>query len=64
MSRQGLSRSKGRSFLSDESGLEVVEWFLLIGGGLLPLFALIMIIMRMMAEYYSFTSWVFSLPFP
>jgi uncharacterized integral membrane protein len=64
MSPADGSRSKGRSFISDESGLEAVEWFLLIGGGILPLFAMIMIIMNMVAEYYSFTSWVFSLPFP
>jgi hypothetical protein len=64
MKRRKPSRREGMNFISDETGLEVVEWFLLIGGGILPLFALIMKIMLMLAEYYSFASWVTSLPFP
>lgn len=64
MHRHEASHSRGRNFLSDETGLETVEWFLLIGGGILPLLFLIMKIMNMLAAYYSFTSWVYSLPFP
>lgn len=55
---------KARSFCRDESGLETIEWFLLLGAGIVPLVFLIMKIMDMVAQYYSFTSWVYSLPFP
>lgn len=51
------------AFLKQEEGLEVVEWLLVLGGVIVPLAALIYKVMNMVAQFYSFNSWIISLPF-
>lgn len=60
-----ISRS-GRlaEFFTSEEGLETVEWLLVLGGVIVPLTALIFKVMGLVAKYYSFDSWIISLPFP
>lgn len=53
-----------QEFLRSERGLEVVEWLLVLGGVIVPLAALIYKVMGMVAQFYSFNSWIISLPFP
>lgn len=52
-----------RSFLAEEEGLEVAEWFLVLGGVIVPLAFVIFEVMYLVARFYSFNSWVVSLPF-
>jgi hypothetical protein len=51
-------------FFTSEEGLETVEWLLVLGGVIVPLTALIFKLMGLVARYYSFDSWIVSLPFP
>lgn len=48
----------------DESGLEAVEWLLLLAVVLLPVAAAMFYGFRLVQFYYAVTSWIISLPFP
>lgn len=51
-------------FLKDENGSEAIEYLLLVGGIIIPLAALMFKVSEMVAKYYSYCSWLISLPFP
>ena len=52
-----------KRLLSNEDGLEIVEWILLLGGLIIPMAAAMMKVAYSIAGYYAFVSWVISLPF-
>lgn len=52
------------TFLREEDGLEAVELLLLLIGVLLPITFLLFRLSEMVAKYYSYCSWIISLPFP
>ena len=51
-------------FIKDENGAEAVEYLLLTGALIIPLAMLMFKISEMVAKYYSYCSWIISLPFP
>lgn len=47
-----------------ESGLKTIEWILLVGGVIVPIAAFIFKLAIWIGQYFSYTSWVITLPFP
>jgi hypothetical protein len=62
--RNSRIKPEWAEFFKSEQGMEVVEWLLVLGGVIVPLAAFIYKIMDMVARFYSFNSWITSLPFP
>jgi Flp pilus assembly pilin Flp len=52
-----------KAFSQEESGNEALEWTLLLAGAALPLAFFVLVVGKMVAHYYSFVSYVISLPF-
>lgn len=52
------------AFHSDEAGVEIVEWVLILAAMVLPLALLTFMLATAMVRYYEVTSWTLSLPFP
>ena len=52
-----------RNFHHDEAGMTTVEWILIVGGVIVPIAAFIFQICIWLGKYFSFTSWVITLPF-
>ncbi len=46
-----------------EAGLTTVEWLLLVGGVILPIAAFIIKLSIWIGQYFSYSSWVMTLPF-
>jgi len=53
-----------KDFHQSESGLKTVEWILLVGGVIVPIAAFIFKLAIWVGQYFSYTSWVITLPFP
>jgi Flp pilus assembly pilin Flp len=53
-----------KNFLNEEDGSEAVEYLLLMLGVIIPLAAMMYKISEMIAQYYSYCSWLIYLPFP
>ena len=48
----------------DQSGLETVEYVLLLTAFVIPFIGLMMKVVGWLGYFYSITSWVLALPFP
>jgi len=46
-----------------EAGLTTIEWVLMIGGVIVPIMVFILKLAIWIGQYFSFTSWVMTLPF-
>ena len=60
----GLSIDRLKNWSRDETGLETLEWILLVGAFIIPVAAGVLKVAELTGRFYAENSWVISLPFP
>ncbi len=60
----GANTHRLKTWSRDETGMESVEWILLLGALIIPLAAAMLKIASLLGLFYAGNSWIISLPFP